>query len=97
MKLRLPLFAILAVVSSHSLAAGTRPGPAINASPVAAGTATSESPAPLFYVDFGEFMYRVVSLEMSSRGDPIDINNLSIDFIYGEDVDVWFDFVLAQL
>jgi hypothetical protein len=96
MKLQILLCATLAVASANSIAAAdgmdptTKPG--LSAAGASASAACQSSHGP-FHVQFGEFVFRLLTLQRADHTDPIDVNNLSIELIY-DDATEWFDLVL---
>jgi hypothetical protein len=96
MKLQILLCAMLSVASASSIAAAngrdpaTKPG--LSAAGASASAASQSSPGP-FYEEFGEFVYRLLTLQRADHTDPVDVNNLSVELIY-DDATEWFDLVL---
>jgi hypothetical protein len=94
MNLQILLCATLAVASATSMAAAngvdpiTRPELSVAGAPASAAYQSR----PL-HVEFGEFVYGLVTLQRADHTDPIDVNNPSIELIY-DDATEWFDLVL---
>lgn len=94
MKLKILFSAILAVASANSMAAANGKDPATKpALPVTAAAAASQSSSGPYYVEFGEFVYRLVVLQKSDHSEPVDVNDLPIELVY-DDASYWFDLVL---
>ena len=96
MKLQILLCATLAVASATSTAAAngmdpmTKPDLSVAGAPASAAGQSSSRP---LHVEFGELVYRLLTLQKADHSDPIDVNNLSIDLVYDDATD-WFDLVL---